>query len=224
MNDLNRQELASLLVDLDVIKVSQEQPFFYTSGWASPIYLDTQALLSDVTARKRIMRHARDLLAPIIEQQGIQAIVGAESSGVAYAAWMAQTFELPLLFLRKKPVGWGMHAQIEGLFKPGDSVLLVDDVTTDGKSKVDACLALRKCGLTMNHAFVLIDFGIYPYTAPMLQSHNLLMHTLLSWPALFEALSQSGGLEDNKLDSIAKFTQDPVAWSVAHGGIGQWTS
>src|SRR5690554_3763550 len=113
MKESSPMDLANLLIDLDVIKVAEDQPFFYTSGWASPIYLDTQALLSNVSARKQIMAHTRNLLAPTIEQQAISAIVGVESSGVAYAAWMAQSFELPLLFLRKKPVGWGMKAQIE---------------------------------------------------------------------------------------------------------------
>jgi len=217
-------DLANLLIDLDVIKVADDQPFFYTSGWASPIYLDTQALLSNVAARKQIMARTRDLLSLTIEQQSISAIVGVESSGVAYAAWMAQTFELPLLFLRKKPVGWGMKAQIEGQFNLADKVLLVDDVTTDGKSKVDACLALRKSGLVMHHAFVLIQFGIYPYTGPMLKEHELELSSLLNWPTLFEALSARDTLPPKKIASIEAFTRDPAKWSVRHGGIGQWTN
>ena len=221
---IRSRDLAELLVDLDVVKVASDQPFFYTSGWASPIYLDTQALLSNVNARKQTMSCARDMLKDVIEQQQISAIVGAESSGVAYAAWMAQTFELPLLFLRKKPVGWGMKAQIEGQFNEGDRVLLVDDVTTDGKSKVDACLALRKSGLIMDHAFVLIHFGIYPYTGAMLKDHDLQMNSLMDWPTLFNVFRQRNTLPATKLASIEAFTRDPVKWSVQHGGIGQWTS
>ncbi|MFW8565449.1 orotate phosphoribosyltransferase [Orrella sp. 11846] len=224
MQDSSRKELARILVDLDAIKVAGSQPFFYTSGWASPIYLDAQGLLSDVAARKRIMRQASEIMAPVIEQQGIRAIVGTESSGVAYAAWMAQTFELPLLFLRKKPVGWGMHAQIEGHFQAGDPVILVDDLTTDGKSKIDASLALRKSGLSMHHAFVLIDFGIYPYTAELLRSHALTIHALLDWATLFEALRDKGDLPAERLKTLEDFTRDPVAWSLHHGGIGQWTN
>lgn len=224
MTDSSRTDLANLLIDLDIVKVADEQPFFYTSGWASPIYLDTQALLSNVSARKMVMSRTRDLLTAIISKNAITAIVGVESSGVAYAAWMAQTFELPLLFLRKKPVGWGMKAQIEGQFNPADKVLLVDDVTTDGKSKVDACLALRKSGLTMHHAFVLIQFGIYPYTEPMLNEHELEMSSLMTWPVLFEALRLRDTLSTKKIASIEAFTRDPVKWSVRHGGIGQWTN
>lgn len=220
----NSTELANLLIDLDVVKVADEQPFFYTSGWASPIYLDTQALLSNVHARKLVMSHTRDLLAPIIEKETISAIVGAESSGVAYAAWMAQAFDLPLLFLRKKPVGWGMKAQIEGQFNAKDKVLLVDDVTTDGKSKIDACLALRKSGLTMRHAFVLIHFGIYPYTQSMLNEHELDMRTLMNWPTILEALRIRNLLPAAKIASIDAFTRDPAKWSMQHGGIGQWTN
>ena len=224
ISDSRSPDLARLLVDLDVVKVASDQPFFYTSGWASPIYLDTQVLLSDVSARKQVMSSAREMLKDVIAQQQISAIVGAESSGVAYAAWMAQTFELPLLFLRKKPVGWGMKAQIEGQFNEGERVLLVDDVTTDGKSKVDACLALRKSGLVMEHAFVLIHFGIYPYTAPMLQDHGLQMNSLMDWPSLFDVFRQKNTLSSQRLASIEAFTRDPVRWSVQHGGIGQWTS
>jgi len=216
--------LANLLVDLGIIKVAKDQPFFYTSGWASPIYLDTQVLLSNVSARKHVMEMTAAKLGPLLEQAKIQAIVGTESSGVAYAAWMAQEFSLPLLFLRKKPVGWGMTAQIEGLFSPGDRVLLVDDVTTDGKSKIDACLALRKSGLEMHHAFLLIHFGIYPYTKSLLNQHRLELHALIDWPTLFQAYRSKNTLAQNKLASIEAFSRDPVAWSVQHGGIGQWTS
>ena len=75
----------------------------------------------------------------------------------------------------------------------------------------------------MHDAFVLIDFGIYPYTDAMLKDNELNMNSLMNWPTLLEALRQRDALPSAKMASLESFTQDPAKWSMRHGGIGQWT-
>jgi orotate phosphoribosyltransferase len=79
------------------------------------------------------------------------AVAGGETAGIPFAAWMADRLMLPMQYVRKKPKGFGRNAQIEGHLEAGDRVLLVEDMTTDGRSKVNFCKALREAGATVEH-------------------------------------------------------------------------
>ncbi|WP_197364816.1 orotate phosphoribosyltransferase, partial [Streptomyces clavuligerus] len=126
------------------------------------VYVDAHALLCDVAWRTELMEAAARAVAPLVARQGIGAVVGSESSGIAFAAWLADRLGLPMLYLRKRPIGWGVQAQLQGrLPHRGDGlparVLLVDDVTTDGRSKMAAAQALRQVGVDVGDALVLFD-------------------------------------------------------------------
>ena len=82
--------VAQALVGLGAVRIASHQPFIYTSGWASPVYVDAQVLMSDVALRSEIMDIAARCMRPLIAARGINAIVGTESSGIAFAAWLAE--------------------------------------------------------------------------------------------------------------------------------------
>lgn len=213
---------ARALVATDAVRIAGDTPFFYTSGWASPVYVDVHALLSDVAWRTDLMDAAARAAAPLVDQQGITAVVGSESSGIAFAAWLADRLALPMLYLRKRPIGWGVQAQLQGrLPQAGANVLLVDDVTTDGRSKRAAAAALRQAGTQVTDAIVLFDYAIYPHAAAEAAAQQALqLHALASWPHLHAALIAHGRLTAQQLRTLADFTASPTQWSVAHGGTG----
>jgi orotate phosphoribosyltransferase len=153
--------VAQALVGLGAVRIASHQPFIYTSGWASPVYVDAQVLMSDVALRSEIMDIAARCMRPLIAARGINAIVGTESSGIAFAAWLAERLELPMLYLRKRPVGWDITAQLEGRLPADAKVLLVDDVTTDGRSKAGTVAALRRAGPVVEDVLVLLDYALY---------------------------------------------------------------
>ena len=154
--------VAQALISLDAVRITTGQPFIYTSGWASPVYVDTRLLMSEVALRKEMMDLAADSLRPLVAHKGINAIVGAESSGIAVAAWLAERLFLPMLYLRKRPMGWGNSARLEGHLPEDARLLYVDDVTTDGRSKVAAAESLRRTGAQIADGLVLVDYAIYP--------------------------------------------------------------
>ncbi|OZI53352.1 orotate phosphoribosyltransferase [Bordetella genomosp. 4] len=212
--------VAQALVALGAVRIASDQPFFYTSGWASPVYVDAHVLMSDVQWRTEIMDIAARAIAPVIAAGQINAIVGTESSGIAIAAWLAERLQLPMLYLRKRPVGWGITAQLEGRLPPDARVLLADDITTDGRSKAGAVAALRQSGPTVEHVMVLLDYALYAQENQTLADHSLQLHALASWPHLHQALLASGQLDDAQAAMLADFAADPVAWSIGHGGTG----
>ena len=215
-----RADLARALVRAGVVCVASRQPFVYTSGWASPVYLDMQRALSNAACRLWVLNHAVALVAPVVRTRGINALVGTEFSGIAWAALLADRLELPLLSLRKRPRGWDVDGQLDGQLPLDPKVLLVDDVTTDGHSKISACQALRSCGAAVHDAFVVVNYGIYPKSEALLQQTDIQLHALLSWPALFEACEQVAPLSPVQRQSIGEFNADPVRWSLLNGGIG----
>jgi len=215
------QVLAEALVQTSAVCIATERPFFYTSGWASPVYLKTSGIMSVPSLRQHVMDAAANLLKPIIQQQGINTVVGVESSGIALGAYLAERLNLPFLYLRKRALGWGTDGQLEGQPPAHARALLVDDVTTDGRSKVEACLTLRRCGVNVLDAFVLLNFGIYPNQQTQFNQYHLTLHAMLSWQDLLSMISQASTLTASQLHDLQAFTSDPVQWSVAHGGAAQ---
>lgn len=213
--------LANALIETSALCLANERPFFYTSGWASPVYLKTSGIMSIPDIRRKVMDAAATLLRPIASQQGINAVVGIESSGIALGTCLAERLNLPFLYLRKRAMGWGTDGQLEGQAPVNARALLVDDVTTDGRSKIEACLTLRRCGVEVHDAFVLLNFGIYPNQQKNLDQHALNLHTMLSWEDLLAIVSEKSMLNPNQLDHLHAFTSNPVQWSVANGGAAQ---
>ncbi|MFT4173520.1 MAG: hypothetical protein QM639_13225 [Rhodocyclaceae bacterium] len=212
--------VAQVLVGLGCVRVTTAQPFVYTSGWASPVYIDTRLLMSDVALRREVMDLAAAALAPLVRDAGIDAVVGAESSGIASAAWLAERLALPMLYLRKRPMGWGSAARLEGRLPEAARLLYVDDVTTDARSKVAAAESLRGTGARVADCLVLVDYAIYPGSRHLLAEHALRMHALTNWEHLYAALLTGGGLSPTQTHTLAAFRADPVAWSIEHGGVG----
>ena len=215
------QVLAQALVETAAVCIAAERPFFYTSGWASPVYLKTSGIMSRPDIRQSIMDAAAALLKPIIQQQGINTVVGVESSGIALGAFLAERLNLPFLYLRKRALGWGTDGQLEGQPPANARALLVDDVTTDGCSKVEACLTLRRCGVDVLDAFVLLNFGIYPNQQKQFDQYGLSLHSMLSWRDMLAYISHRSTLATPQLQDLEAFTSDPVQWSVTHGGAAQ---
>ncbi|MBS1211062.1 MAG: phosphoribosyltransferase [Proteobacteria bacterium] len=212
--------VAEVLVALGAVRITTTQPFIYTSGWASPVYVDTRLLMSDVALRGEVLDIVAEGLARLVSAQGINAIVGAESSGIAVAAWLAERLALPLLYLRKRPMGWGNAARLEGRLPDAASLLYMDDVTTDGRSKVAAAQSLRGTGARIADSLVLVDYAIYPQSHELFAAHSLTLHAASSWADLHEALRGAGKLDAEQAATLAAFSADPVQWSIEHGGVG----
>ncbi len=212
--------LAEILARLGAVHVAAEQPFFYTSGWASPVYVDARVLMSDVAARAEAMTLAADGIRALGRQDELNVVVGVENSGIAFAAWLAERLGLPLSYLRKRPIGWGSRAQVEGRLPQEARALLVDDVTTDGLSKIAAATALRQTGAQVEDVLVFMEFDVYPETEERFAAQGLRLHALTNWADLHAALAATGRLSAPQEEMLAAFAADPVRWSIEHGGVG----
>ena len=133
---------ARLLIKAGAIQISRERPYVLAAGWASPVYVDCRLLIGEPQFRKEAVRLAAAAARGMIEPGSFDALAGAETAGIPFAAWLADALDMPLRYVRKRPLGIGHNAQVEGGSVEGLRVLLVDDLTTDGCAKLAESLGL----------------------------------------------------------------------------------
>jgi orotate phosphoribosyltransferase len=211
---------ARILIETKSVLFNPSKPFIFTSGWASPTYIDCRKLISFPHARKTLMDMAVTTIERGVGFDALDAVAGGETAGIPYAAWIADRMHLPMLYVRKKPKGFGRNALIEGDLKPGARVLLVEDLATDGKSKLHFINGLREAGAEVKHTFVVFHYGIFPQSVETLASAGVKLHALATWWNVLELAEQEKYFAAADLKEVRAFLENPAEWSAAHGGIG----
>ncbi len=212
-------ETARAYLDTGAVRLMTDKPFIFTSGWASPVYNDSRWLISFPDVRKKLMDFAVATIDRDIGRDKIDAVAGGETAGIPFAAWVAERMHLPMQYVRKKPKGFGRGAQIEGKLDPGQRVLLVEDLATDGRSKVNFVKALRDGDGKCDHCFVIFFYDIYPEGAKILSDLGVTLHYLTTWWDVLAVAKASGKFDPKMLAEVEKFMNDPAGWSRAHGGV-----
>lgn len=210
---------AKMLLEVQAVHFRADEPFRFTSGWASPVYIDCRKLISYPRVRNTLMDFASSIILREVGFESLDAIAGGETAGIPFAAWIADRLALPMQYIRKNPKGFGRDAQIEGHFVEGSRVLLVEDLTTDGRSKIKFCDAMRKSGLIVEHAFVVFHYDIFPQTKETLAENGITMHALATWWDVLKVARTMGYFDEKTLSEVESFLNNPVEWSAAHGGV-----
>ena len=123
---------------------------------------------------------------------------------------------LPMTYVRKKPKGYGRNARIEGVMTEDQRVLLVEDMTTDGGSKLSFVDAIRETGASCGHTAVIFYYDIFPETTKRLGDHGVELHYLCTWwDVLAEAKAQKS-FSSETLAEVENFLKDPRAWQEAN--------
>jgi orotate phosphoribosyltransferase len=213
---------AKMLLEVDAVRFNVKEPFKFTSGWASPVYTDCRKLISYPRIRHTLMDFASSLVLRDIGFETIDAIAGGETAGIPFAAWIADRLMLPMQYVRKSPKGFGRMAQIEGDFSEGDRILLVEDLTTDGQSKINFCQALRQAGAQVSHTLVIFYYDIFPQSKRTLDDLDIQLHYLATWWDVLEVCKQNNTFDVATLTEIENFLHNPIAWSAAHGGVAEY--
>jgi orotate phosphoribosyltransferase len=215
-------QTAKMMLEIKAIHFNADSPFFFTSGWASPVYVDCRKIISYPRMRSGMMDFASSVILSEIGYESIDNIAGGETAGIPFAAWIADKLMLPMQYIRKKAKGFGRNAQIEGDLLEGGRTLLVEDLATDGRSKVNFCNALRKAGAQVDHCFVLFYYDIFPETQGHIRDLNVKLHHLATWWDVLEVAEESGAFDAGILREVRSFLNQPSKWSAAHGGIADF--
>jgi orotate phosphoribosyltransferase len=213
---------ARMMLEIKTFQFNAKQPFVFTSGWASPVYVDCRKIISYPRLRSAMMDFSAATILNEVGYESLDVVTGGETAGIPFAAWIADKLSLPMQYVRKKAKGFGRNAQIEGEVIPGARTLLVEDLTTDGRSKVNFCKALRNADAKVEHCFVLFFYDIFPTSKALFEELGVELHYLATWWDVLEAAKESGDFDAGTLREVEAFLKEPAKWSAAHGGISEF--
>ena len=216
-----REEIARLsarmLLEIGAVHFNAAEPYTYASGLKGPTYIDCRKLISFPRIRAALM----DFMAvTVMRDAGFEAfdnIAGGETAGIPFAALVAERLALPMTYVRKKPKGYGRNARIEGAMTEGQRVLLVEDLATDGGSKLSFVQAIRDTGATCHHTAVIFFYDIFPGAADRLKAEGIHLHWLCTWWDVLAEAKAQGVFDAGTLAEVEAFLNDPDAWRAARG-------
>jgi orotate phosphoribosyltransferase len=212
---------ARILLETKSVLFSPDAPFTFTSGRVSPVYIDCRRLISFPRARRKLMDMGAALIERAVGFESVDCVAGGETAGIPFAAWISERLALPMLYIRKQPKGFGRNAQIEGEMAEGARVLLVEDLASEGTSKLNFVRAIRAAGGRCSDTFVIFDYGIFPQSVSSLAAEGVRLHGLATWWDVLAVAEGLGYFTPAQFAAVKSFLEVPEAWSAARGATAK---
>ena len=205
-----QQKIAEILINIESVKFSFEEPFTLTSGLKSPVYVDCRKIISYVDERNIILNCAVDYF----KENNIKfdLLAGGETAGIPYAAFLSQLLKKPMIYIRKKPKDFGKNQQIEGNYKIKQKAILIEDLATDGGSKIIFLKALKEANLKISDIFVIFYYDIFDIKKTPLGSQNIKIHSLSTWKDIIKVIKQKKLYSNEQIENLENFLLNPDKW------------
>ena len=204
-----QREVSRMLLQINTIKVQPSNPFSWASGWKAPIYCDNRKILSYPAARSFI----RDQFVQVIRQRypEAEAIAGVATGAIAHGALVAGELGLPFAYVRSEPKGHGLENLIEGDLKPGQKVVIIEDLVSTGSSSLKAVRAVRQIG---SHVLGMVAIFTYdfPQSAENFRKEGVELITLSRYQVLISQALASGKITEEQLEKLMLWREDPANW------------
>ncbi|MCP4653811.1 MAG: orotate phosphoribosyltransferase [bacterium] len=206
--DRLREAAALLLWEYEAVVVRPDHPFRLASGNHSPIYVNCRRAISEPTLMALFSTTARLLS----ERRGIRSdvIAGGETAGIPFAAFLASSLARPMVYVRKQPKGHGIASRVEGHLAQGASVLLVEDLITDGGSKLGFLDAIEEAGGRVRDVLVLFDRR--QGGAALLAERGVRLHAVTDRDTVLAAGESAGVLSQSARRAVDAYFRDPAVW------------
>ena len=202
-------EVANLLLQINTIKVQPSNPFTWASGWKAPIYCDNRKILSFPDARTFI----RDKFTEVIsgEYPEAEVIAGVATGAIAHGVLVAEKLGLPFVYVRSAPKGHGLENLIEGDLKPGQKVVVIEDLVSTGGSSLKAAEALMDYGAEVLGMVAIFSYG-FPQAAASFEKAGLRLTALSQYDVLIRCAVESGEIRESELKKLMQWREDPANW------------
>ena len=208
-------DIAKILIDIKSVNFSFKNHFTLTSGLKSPVYVDCRKIMSFSKEREFIINSAINYLK--INNIDNEIIAGGETAGIPYAAYISEKLKKPMVYIRKKPKGFGINKQIEGDFHKNQSALLVEDLATDGGSKITFINAMREAELEVKDIFVIFYYDIFDFKKSDLFKLNVKIHSLCTWKNIIEYIEKNNLYTEKEILDLKIFLSNPNKWRENNG-------
>jgi orotate phosphoribosyltransferase len=205
-----QNKVAQILIDIESVRFSFDKPFTLTSGLKSPVYVDCRKIISYVSERSIILNYAIEYFKE--NKIEFEILAGGETAGIPYAAFFSQILKKPMIYIRKKPKGFGKDQQIEGNYTKNQKAILIEDLATDGGSKIIFVNALRDANIQVSDIFVVFYYDIFNINKSPLGSLNVKIHSLCTWKNIISVLTEEKLFSDEKIQNLKNFLHNPEDW------------
>ena len=202
--------LAEKLLKISAIKLQPDNPFTWASGWNSPIYTDNRKTLSYPEIRTFIKV---ELCRIIMEHFGMpDAIAGVATGAIAQGALVADELGLPYVYVRSTPKDHGLENLIEGNVKPGQRVVVIEDLISTGGSSLKACAALRNAGCEVIGMAAIFTYG-FPVAEKAFADAGVELRTLSNYNSMLQAALATKYIREQDIETLAQGRHDPANWT-----------
>ena len=206
-----REKISEILLKINAFAVSTKEPFKFASGILSPIYLDCRRIISFPKERKIIIDFAVDIAKNDIGLENIDVIAGGETAGIPFASWLADRLDMPMIYVRRKAKDYGKQRQTEGVLKPGQRVLLFEDVISTGGSKLDFFKGVRNDQGVMEHCLVIYEYG-YKDARSTLEEQGIKLHSMSDLELILGIGRKIGYFRDEDIQEVKEWFKAPDRW------------
>lgn len=202
-------KVAEFLLQVKAVKLQPENPFTWASGWKSPIYCDNRITLSYPKIRTFIRQNYVDA---ILENFGKpDVIAGVATAGIAQGALIAQELGIPFVYVRSASKGHGMQNMIEGHLEAGQSVVVIEDLVSTGKSSLQAVDALRKANANVKGMAAIFTYG-FEHAREAFEEADVQLVTLTDYSHLIKQAFKADYIDQKEVESLEKWRVSPETW------------
>lgn len=209
LNKETAKKTAELLLQIKAIKLEPQQPFTWASGWKSPIYCDNRIVLSYPMIRNYVREH---FAKQIEEKYGKPDVIAAVATGaIGIGMLVAEYLSLPFAYVRPEPKGHGRQNQIEGNLEEGQTVVVIEDLISTGKSSLNAVKALKEAGANVKGMFAIFTYG-FDTSVKSFEKAEIELHTLSDYEHLIETAQNTNYINSEEAGVLRKWREDPANW------------
>ncbi len=210
LNKHTAQKTAELLLQINAIKLQPQKPFTWASGWKSPIYCDNRIILSFPLIRNFVRENLADQIEEIYGKPDV--IAGVATGAIGIGALVADYLNLPFIYVRPEAKKHGRQNKIEGHLDPGQSVVVVEDLISTGKSSLLAVEALNAVNAQVKGMVAIFTYG-FDIAEENFAEANVRLNTLSNYKNLLEQAKDSNYITSQEAETLAEWREDPSQWS-----------
>lgn len=204
-------KMSESLLQIKAVKLDPVNPFTWASGIKSPIYCDNRRTLSYPMIRTYI----RQEFVKIINEEfgNVDLIAGVATGAIAAAVLVAQDLGLPFVYIRSEKKSHGLENQIEGVVESGQSVVVIEDLISTGKSSLNAVQALREAGCNVKGMVAIFSYNLAEADEAF-KSANCIVHTITNYDILIKTAIERDYVKSSELQTLVKWRENPKEWGV----------